>query len=492
MKEEYLRLIENNVKYLNEDHVYRYVEICSRLGLPYKKTDTHFKDAIFEQLSKYITYEQNGRSYLILSNTNQQEGVIPPDVASKKNSNKKEDEEDLEKDAIEITEFHNLIKEKIKLDTPYTYKELCYLTGYEYGKGNTRTSFYNKLERCTEFKRERRKIIINKIRKLPILAKTKLRKDAIYTRYITCILMNYLYDSRNHGVMIAHPQAMWWFLLGITNIKYKRFRNKSYKELIEMAANNNINLTKEAIEYYYYTSGMKFSKIFNEALKDLDRRRLILYKTVYVGIDEDDQRIIINSKHEEKTLLGIENQALRECGLHSMSQIVYDPSVRKKYYKVLERITAEKTIWKRFYRNTGIIYNHDHIQRELGRDENELKAMIYEFNDKIYNYLKTNAIQSIEKELGNDRSGIEETIDLLGDGVEFSKYEITKAEIRRMNVLTTDYIDQVLFLNDELIKLDKDFTPYENVFYDEKDYNSGMYKSFDNMYDYLPIDINFE
>lgn len=479
LKTEYQNLIKLNIYRLATGESYTYKDLCEVLELPYPSS-SYQKKNILNILNRLIIYVEEDIYCKILKNPfeGQTENykMLFPAYSSE------------DPDEIEHWFLFN-VDNNLKDNEEYTYKELCYLTSSEYKTGSYIKSFIKKLERCVLLKKVGSKYIVLKHYEepLPPIGRA-LRSDAIYTKYIEYILLNYLYEYCD-GFSATHPQAAWWYLLGIVNKKYIHYRsNGNYKVIIDHAKNNNkITLDKEIIEYFYYKTGMKFSKIFSSALFSLSKRRLIKYETVYVGIDkETGLRNILYNDSEQQEILALEREALTMNGCDSIDRVVRSEFLRRGYYKCLERLIKENTRWKNVYRNISIIYDEENIQRTLDRDREHLKSMVLEFNKVICESISGSMERAKIKSDIENRNYIELN-ELLGDDISFGKDEISYCDKQKLEMFSPAFIDKILFLNDELLKtsgIPFEFTGESVTAGIEKD----GYFNYDDLYDYLSYD----
>ena len=502
MKTEYIESIKSRIGELRVGYNYTYSEICFYLDLPYKPKDTGFKKQILNQLDKLITYEYQGKKlgFLILSNDQERkdtelEKKMIADGKDYYEHFKKTAKERRQEDLDDITVLYKAVKRNLRVGNVYTYKEICLAIGADYDtrkNGNSKPAFLKKLSRCVEYVKEGTEYRILKIFKCPLPKVNKLRKDAIYTYYISNLLLYYLYNEHHGSSMVVHSQAMWWYLLGITNIKYLDYRRGIHDDgLMAKAARESVYLRKEVIEHFFYTTASKFRTIFNNALKDLNKRRYLYFAPVYVGVDRKTgkKQVITNSK-EISEILEIDAAALEECGGQSRDELIYNDLLRKKYNVIHRQMIHNKTKWKMVYTNVAVIQNENRIKKNLDVNSENLEKMIENFNKAILKYMKTFSENNMKKVEAKPQKQLEEE---LGYEIQYDYSEISPIDRKEMEMFAENYISEILFLSDETIKISdipdlKKFPSEFEIYLDEL----RELEESDDLDDYLPIDINFE
>lgn len=500
LKTEYINLIKDNIPELSIGCSYTYQEICFMLGIPYKATNSNFKKSVLDQIGKLITIKKDKTKYEVIDNPFMKEESNPlvRNVPEKTNTSNKDTNnidnceknnlDNIEDDLNIISnEFFMSVKQNLIPSNSYSYKELCALTGSEYKTGNSKQKFIKKLERCVEMVKMGHKYMILDVYDIPLPPQgRKLRKDAVYTKYIEYILLTYLHEYCN-GSLEIHPQALWWYLLGMTNFKYMTYRydKDRYNDLIQQAdRNNHVILDKNTIEYFYYKTGIKFSKIFNNALNSLSKRSLLKFNDVYIAIKKgSNDKIILSSSDDIQKMLELETRARLACDIPTTDSIVYNEEMRMKYFRILERLITENTSWKNVYKNIAIIPNKkEYLQMGIDNNETYLKNQIVEFNNVIKNYMIKSSEDAYKKFRDKNSDAIA-ILDMFGEATEFKKDEIGYIDSKKMDIFTPDYIGKIMFLNDELINV-------EGIQFGEKEdsLTAGNKFDYDNLYDYIIFD----
>lgn len=334
-----------------------------------------------------------------------------------------------------------LVSEKISPGDIIGYKDLCILLGQNTYRGNQKESQLKEWKRYFNFEKENRKLLITEIYDTPLdPEQRKLRDDAIYVKYVECILLQYLAKQPGYNTQI--PPRELWKVLGMINNDYFEYEH-SYDDLylLEPGMNN------FQIDNFYYRCNSNIPKIVDSALKSLERRYLIKYdpKAYMIGKRESNGYVKykLADNKEKSYILDCERKALLDLGLYSKSQVHLKRKDSEFYNKA--RIYLFKNYkYDGYYKVYDITYVQKNIIEAIPEDKLILQKMI--LNSEVINRMNTHAENTYNK----FKIEYNETLEKL-----MYNEDLTAKE---NNVLLYDYGDGYLLyqrlLADKLLKLE--------------------------------------
>lgn len=334
-----------------------------------------------------------------------------------------------------------LVSEKISPGDIIGYKDLCMLLGQNIYRGNQKESQLKEWKRYFNFEKENRKLLITEIYDTPLdPEQRKLRDDAIYVKYVECILLQYLAKQPGYNTQI--PPRELWKVLGMINNDYFEYEH-SYDDLylLEPGMNN------FQIDNFYYRCNSNIPKIVDSALKSLERRYLIKYdpKAYMIGKRESNGYVKykLADNKEKSYILDCERKALLDLGLYSKSQVHLKRKDSEFYNKA--RIYLFKNYkYDGYYKVYDITYVQKNIIEAIPEDKLILQKMI--LNSEVINRMNTHAENTYNK----FKIEYNETLEKL-----MYNEDLTAKE---NNVLLYDYGDGYLLyqrlLADKLLKLE--------------------------------------
>ena len=336
-----------------------------------------------------------------------------------------------------------LISEKISPGDLIGYKDLCILLGQNVYRGNQKESQLKEWKRYFNFEKENRKLLITEIYDVPLDSECrKLRDDAIYVKYVECILLQYLANKPGYNVQI-HPREL-WKVLGIINNEYFEYEH-SYEDLYLLEP----GINSLQIDNFYYRCNSNIPKIVESALKSLERRYLIKYdpKAYMIGKRQSNGYIKyeLADNKEKSYILDCERKALVEMGYYSKSQVHLKRRDTEFYNKT--RIYLFKNYeYDGYYKVYDITYVQKNIIEAIPEDKIILQKMI--LNSEVINRMNTHAEKTYEKFKTEYNEALHKLM--------FEDEELTQKE---NNILAYDYGDGYLLyqkvLADKLLKLEE-------------------------------------
>lgn len=336
-----------------------------------------------------------------------------------------------------------LVSEKISTGDLISYKDLCILLGQKTYSGCQKESQLKEWKRYFNFEKENRKLLITEIYDIPLDPECrKLRDDAIYVKYVECILLQYLANKPGYNVQI--PPRELWKVLGIINNEYFEYEHL-YEDLYLLEPGMN----SLQIDNFYYRCNSNIPKIVESALKSLERRYLIKYdpKAYMIGKRQSNGYIKyeLADNKEKSYILDCERKALVEMGYYSKSQVHLKRKDTEFYNKA--RIYLFKNYkYDGYYKVYDITYVQKNIIEAIPEDKITLQKMI--LNSEVINRMNTHAEKTYEKFKIEYNEALHKLM--------FEDEELTQKE---NNILSYDYGDGYLLyqkvLADKLLKLEE-------------------------------------
>lgn len=323
--------------------------------------------------------------------------------------------------------------ENTKIETGlYSWKEICAFYGWETTGGTYRKAREKELTSKCSWEKERRKIRIRHVyeTQIPVLSSGKYAKD------IQLLLLNILSYSQNGMLEITANNLM--ELLNMVNEEYKKYY------INKKALSTKIDVKNEYC-YEIYSIVSRYKQVVNNALKDLQDKKLITYNMVDIisyneEVEEivDENTVIIKhkesfrepTKEESQLILKIEREEMAKVGINDMKEFIYKIEEGDIYRKNVSRLLKRYNINYKF-KTYRIIYNYEFIKDELQKNEIEL--------NNIKNRLNKNVYDGILKTVCSNKKN---TIDGLDVSV-YTKRELRKTfQIYNPLIYEDDYIDK--------------------------------------------------
>lgn len=282
---------------------------------------------------------------------------------------------------------------KLKVgDCINNYKELCKLVEQPVCTGNQKRSQLEEFKRFFDYEKIGIKFIILDIYDNPIPKTYKYPVNAIYVKYIECILLKFLSKQPEYEVNILSQNL--WLQLGMINHNFITMQFEKQDDLLELDS----NMTYFEISDFYKRCRQKFSKIAKDSLDSLQNRCLINYRYIYWVKSKNEFEYREATKNEERYILKAQRKALQELGLENKSQ-VYLKNKSKAFYELRDKYVKEFIEIEKVFDCWNIIYNRDNVLEALSDDEIKLQKLM--LNNEIINTVNKQAQNIYDKNKNN-------------------------------------------------------------------------------------------
>ena len=279
----------------------------------------------------------------------------------------------------------DLVTKNLVIGDTLSYKELCNKLNQPIYGGNQKKSQLKEFKRYFDFEKVNRKIIIIDIYDEvldPEIRDTP--KNAIYVKFIECVLLDYLSKQKDFKVYITRTKL--WLLLGVITENYIKY-NKDREELKKLSN----RMTDFEINNFFKRCNNNFPKIIDSSLNSLQRRCLIKYSKPYMIIEKD---IYGNVKHREANdsevsyILKTKRNIMKKFGVEIEIQIYWNGQ-EEKYYEELNKIFKEEKEWEGVYLCYKIVYDQENALEAFSKDAVKLCKLI--LNEKVIERMDTQA-----------------------------------------------------------------------------------------------------
>lgn len=272
------------------------------------------------------------------------------------------------------------------------YKEFCKALEITPKTSSSKEAQLKRISRYLKFHTYGREHIIDEVYEKP-LAFTETATDILtkkkkkgrpkanptfdFSKYIKFVLMNYLiYKSKTPGEIYLSKISI-YKMLGLVNRNF----NEDICEIQFLNKHEDINSTQ--VNYVKNQAMVKAGELLRYVLETLRDQKLIRYKDVIILIPLDGEKYEADSD-EERIVLEEQRNTLIEMGFSNSSE-VFKANKHKEYYERLNQ-KLEKYGWKQSYSLIKIIFNKNHIFKEL--EETEQQLMKEELNINITGFLE--------------------------------------------------------------------------------------------------------
>lgn len=309
------------------------------------------------------------------------------------------------------------IEEKYKIDTTKlsigqifkNKKELCQHLNQKYIPNKTASEAQLKeWRRYIEWVKDGQKIIVTDIYDTP-LDKTDGRVTngtQKYQQYIEDILLAYM-DSEinkdNAKTNIEGCDYQFAFTLNglalLCNMVNKRYASKNIDTVLAEAG-----YTKFNIKDFYSRTELKFSLIINNALQNMEKRKIINYNKVLIIENGGKKRVA--TLHDENDYLNMEKLALTKMNYNSIIEVfLYNRA--KEYYALVDKNVKTYLGWDKCYKAYVISLNNRSIDLEKAFLEQTKQTNKLELNQRLVDFFNSQAknkyIKSCKDELNGFR-----------------------------------------------------------------------------------------
>lgn len=315
---------------------------------------------------------------------------------------------------IEIMATNELIEKKYCIDTNNlkvgqvfkNYRHMCSCLNQDALKADSKEAQLKEWRRYIEWVKEGQKIIITDIYDTP-LDRTDGRVTngtQKYQQYIEDILLAYMDSEINknnvNNIKGCSDYQFIFTLNGLAllcNMVNKRYVSKNIDSVLLEAG-----YTKFNIKDFFSRTELKFSLIINNALKNMEKRKIINYNKVLIIEQNGEQRIA--SVHDENDYLNMEKLTLTEMGYNSIVEVfIYNKT--KEYYSLVDKKIKKHLNWDKCYKAYVINLNNRSIDLEKAylkqtNQQNKLKL-----NQKLIDFFNSQAKNKYIKSCKNELNG---------------------------------------------------------------------------------------
>lgn len=291
-----------------------------------------------------------------------------------------------------------------------SYKDMCkYLEQPYIAKSQTsKEAQLKEWRRHIEWVKDGQKIVVTDIYDAP-LDKTDGRVTngtQKYQQYIEDILLAYM-DSEinkdNAKTNIEGCDYQFAFTLNglalLCNMVNKRYVSKNIDSVLIDAG-----YTKFNIKDFFSRTELKFSLIINNALQNMEKRKIINYNKVLIVEQNGEKRVA--TVHDENDYLNMEKLALTKMNYSSIIEVfIYNKA--KEYYTLVDANIKKHLSWDKCYRAYVINLNNRSIDLEKAYLEQTNQTNKLELNQKLIQFFNSQAknkyIRSCKDELNGFR-----------------------------------------------------------------------------------------
>ena len=310
---------------------------------------------------------------------------------------------------------NQIIEEKYKIDTTdlsigqvfKNKRDLCKFLNQEYIPNKTASEAQLKeWRRYIEWVKDGQKFVITDIYDTP-LDRTDGRVTngtQKYQQYIEDILLAYM-DSEinkdNAKTNIEGCDYQFAFTLNglalLCNMVNKRYASKNIDTVLAEAG-----YTKFNIKDFYSRTELKFSLIINNALQNMEKRKIINYNKVL--IIENDGKKRVATLHDENDYLNMEKLALTKMNYNSIVEVfLYNKA--KEYYALVDKNVKQYLGWDKCYKAYVISLNNRSIDLEKAFLEQTKQTNKLELNQRLVDFFNSQAKNKYIKSCKNELNG---------------------------------------------------------------------------------------
>lgn len=268
------------------------------------------------------------------------------------------------------------------------YKELCGLLGIEPTTGAAKKKQLKKIDKIISYEKSGYSFIIKGISSKPIMFsepiprrdRRKKKPKNIYIKFVELILMQYLTNSSNRGIIEASKIDL-FKLIGLVNYKFNS--KMCEKKFIE--EHNELPNIKENLKHVKSKAYHKLDSILNTALHSLENKRVITSIPTYYITNETGDTYEASEK-EIVEITKIEYESMQKLGIREYWEI-FSKNLEDQFYDLINEEIQKKN-WEKVRRKIKILFTDNIIVKEIKRAELELQKML--LNEEFVEYMEKN------------------------------------------------------------------------------------------------------
>lgn len=312
---------------------------------------------------------------------------------------------------------NEMIEQIYKIDTTKlqigqifkSYKKMCEYFGQPYitKSQNSKEAQLKEWRRYIEWVKDGQKIIITDIYDTPLDRNDGRVTNGTqkYQQYIEDILLAYM-DSEMHNNNASNyidgcNDYQFVFTLNglalLCNMVNKRYVEKNIDKVLMDAGYSVLN-----IKDFFSRTELKFSLIINNALQNMEKRKIINYNKVLIIEQNGKQRVA--TVHDENDYLNMEKLALNKMKYNSIIEVfLYNKT--KEYYSVVDKIVKKHLGWDKCYKAYVINLNNRSIDLEKAYLEQTNQTSKLELNHRLTEFFNKQAKNKYLKSCKNELNG---------------------------------------------------------------------------------------
>lgn len=288
-----------------------------------------------------------------------------------------------------------------------SYKSMCNEFGQDVLFGNSKEAQLKEWRRYIEWVKDGQKIIITDIYDTPLDRNDGRVTNGTqkYQQYIEDILLAYM-DSEMHNNNASNyidgcNDYQFVFTLNglalLCNMVNKRYVEKNIDKVLIDAGYSVLN-----IKDFFSRTELKFSLIINNALQNMEKRKIINYNKVLIIEQNGKQRVA--TVHDENDYLNMEKLALNKMKYNSIIEVfLYNKT--KEYYSVVDKIVKKHLGWDKCYKAYVINLNNRSIDLEKAYLEQTNQTSKLELNHRLTEFFNKQAKNKYLKSCKNELNG---------------------------------------------------------------------------------------
>lgn len=310
----------------------------------------------------------------------------------------------------EIENQYKIDSGDLQIGTAFkSYRDICKHLNQKVLSGNSKESQLKEWRRYFEWVKDGQKIVITDIYPTPLDKSDGRVTNGTqkYQQYIEDILLAYMDSEINKNNSITNIEGcedyQFIFTLNglalLCNMVNKRYVSKNIDNVLIEAGYTRFN-----IKDFFSRTELKFSLIINNALQNMEKRKIINYDKVLIVEENGKQRIA--TLHDKNEYLNVEKLALTSMNYGSITEVFLHSKI-KEYYAVVDKTVKEHLGWDKCYKAYVISLNHTSIdlEKEYLAKTNQHNKL--ELNQRLITFFNTQAsnkfIKSCKNELGGFR-----------------------------------------------------------------------------------------